>query len=545
MGGTLARPLSREAEAEAAETKSLESRLMALGDLPDLRTLFSRLSPTSSPIAPNLLKECFELQTECTSCPLRSELSLLKQNVAVTLVDVIFEPDKDGISWRNFLKGFEKCCQPAASVKLKLLLFYFYHLRKRAELPLTFSFKNEDSGVLHDAGLVGHLTSPQLKDFLWLCWVMGCDAHTCGHKDSPSELPNVEPLVKAAHLACSVSNSLMATDILPIEKLYKWMLLSVPGLPMSLFDYIRSRLHRSASVIQGQKAPIDIEGWHAPKSNMAQSAASVSHSDLLNSGVAWAIGLSQSDAIGYKLVSCSFGLQQDTACLLYRSSVHGKGMNRLWRHVEGYRETVLMLIQGITTQSMESYATEKSEKEMWLVGALVREGFENKSCYYGSRGCCIFALDPVMQSFRSTGNGSNFVYTHAHVVSSATYLQQQKRSDGIAFGGDIGKERLSLDEDFMHLTVRHHAMDKTYESGHLLPNQGYATIKGKVLDIEVWGFGGAATREKQSKFQERNNLFAEQNRKVDLQSFGNWADSPEKMMMDMISDPNKVQREER
>lgn len=32
---------------------------------------------------------------------------------------------------------------------------------------------------------------------------------------------------------------------------------------------------------------------------------------------------------------------------------------------------------------------------------------------------------------------------------------------------------------------------------------------------------------------------------VDLKSFGNWEDSPEKMMMDMVSDPNRPHREER
>lgn len=32
---------------------------------------------------------------------------------------------------------------------------------------------------------------------------------------------------------------------------------------------------------------------------------------------------------------------------------------------------------------------------------------------------------------------------------------------------------------------------------------------------------------------------------VDLKTFANWEDSPEKMMMEMVSDPNKVRREDR
>lgn len=32
---------------------------------------------------------------------------------------------------------------------------------------------------------------------------------------------------------------------------------------------------------------------------------------------------------------------------------------------------------------------------------------------------------------------------------------------------------------------------------------------------------------------------------IDLKTFSNWEDSPEKMMMDMMSNPNEARREER
>ena len=48
----------------------------------------------------------------------------------------------------------------------------------------------------------------------------------------------------------------------------------------------------------------------------------------------------------------------------------------------------------------------------------------------------------------------------------------------------------------------------------MFAKQGYATIEGKVLEIEVWGLGGAEIRENQAKLQERKNLFVEQKRKV-------------------------------
>ena len=85
-----------------------------------------------------------------------------------------------------------------------------------------------------------------------------------------------------------------------------------------------------------------------------------------------------------------------------RASLHGKGMNRFWVNVEGYHGPALLLIQGNTNE--ESVAQNSGKKKTWLVGAFIKDGFESKLGYYGSKGCCIFALDPVMQPFRSTGN---------------------------------------------------------------------------------------------------------------------------------------------
>jgi hypothetical protein len=68
------------------------------------------------------------------------------------------------------------------------------------------------------------------------------------------------------------------------------------------------------------------------------------------------------------------------------------------------------------------------------------------------------------------GTASNFLYT-SPASSNKTYFGQTKKTTGIGFGGEVGKERLWIDEDFTSVTVRHHAVDKTYEYGHLLPEQ--------------------------------------------------------------------------
>uniref|UniRef100_A0A7N2L4U1 Uncharacterized protein n=1 Tax=Quercus lobata TaxID=97700 RepID=A0A7N2L4U1_QUELO len=74
---------------------------------------------------------------------------------------------------------------------------------------------------------------------------------------------------------------------------------------------------------------------------------------------------------------------------------------------------------------------------------------------------------------------------------------------------------------------------------------GFLPVEALISKIEVWGLGGKAAKEVQSSYRKREELFTEQRRKVDLKTFGSWDESPEKMMMDMISDPNAVRREDR
>lgn len=104
--------------------------------------------------------------------------------------------------------------------------------------------------------------------------------------------------------------------------------------------------------------------------------------------------------------------------------------------------------------------------------------------------------------------------------------------------------------------------------------QGYLPVEALVLDVEAWGLGGNAAREIQETYQKREELFTNQRRKVqkpkehetsyamhkgvskfdtfvffypqiDLKTFTNWEDSPEKMMMDMMGNPNAPRKEER
>ncbi|KAI8549534.1 hypothetical protein RHMOL_Rhmol06G0032000 [Rhododendron molle] len=141
------------------------------------------------------------------------------------------------------------------------------------------------------------------------------------------------------------------------------------------------------------------------------------------------------------------------------------------------------------------------------------------------------------------GKEKNFVYIHLH--PKGRVYDPHPKPVGVAFGGSVGSERIFIDEDFAKVTVHHHAADKTYQPGSLFPNQGFLPVEALILDVEVWGLAGETAKEVQTSYKKREQLFTEQRRKVDLKTFGNWEDAPEKMMMDMVSDPHRVKREDR
>lgn len=131
-------------------------------------------------------------------------------------------------------------------------------------------------------------------------------------------------------------------------------------------------------------------------------------------------------------------------------------------------------------------------------------------------------------------------------VPGGGYQAAAPRRQGLGFGGTPGKERLWLDDDFARVTAQHHAVDKTFGPGPLADGQGYAPAEGAVEGVEAWGLGGADAATEQRAYKQREETFSEQRRKVDLKKFaGNWEESPDKAMMEMMGDPGRPAREER
>lgn len=89
----------------------------------------------------------------------------------------------------------------------------------------------------------------------------------------------------------------------------------------------------------------------------------------------------------------------DTECLLcYRSSIHGRGLNRFWSRVEGYNGPVLILFAASSGDAHEGSSIDRK----WVLGALTDQCLENKDIFYGNSGC-LYSISPVFHVFPPTG----------------------------------------------------------------------------------------------------------------------------------------------
>eukprot|EP01018_Ginkgo_biloba_P020000 Gb_02936 [translate_table: standard] len=455
-----------------------------------------------------------------------------------TIVAAFFTPEDGQISWATFLRAYDRCCKKTpASFSINLLIRLFHEVKKRAQIPSNLKFTDEEN----DDKIGGCFSEKDVHLLLWTCWVMVhnsrlLDLFNNFFDKSTIQLPEVKPLVKSAVAACSGSNETMTLNIeIPAESLFSWILATIPGLAQCFAEYVQDGLQRASmrcEVISNPSKQTDSE-VHSSDAEMAAAG-------LLTSGTAWAIALSLRDSLGGELLTASFMSVSHLVKrpdLIYRSSLHGKGLSRFWSHVEGYHGPLLILVSGSSTQE----GADDFHGKRWVVGAVTRQGFENKDSFYGSSGC-LYAVSPVFHPFYATGRDKSFVYSHLHAPGRV--YEAHPKPVGIAFGGTQGNERVFLDEDFGKITIRHHAVDKTYQPGSLVPGQEYLAVEAMILEVEVWGLGGKAAKQEQAMYKKRELLFTEQRRKVDLKNFA-WEDSPEKIMLDLISDPNRVQREER
>ncbi|EEF52692.1 uncharacterized protein LOC8274632 isoform X2 [Ricinus communis] len=538
---------SSTAQTVSNEQREVESLVASTGAMPMLLNTFSKLKdPQTNTVSLQSLQQYFYLNYKNTDCEAPSSIPIsfpvLLDHLGASVVDLFYITEKkEGISWVEFLRGYLKCCgRMPASLALNLLLKVFSTTCAKAGLPLKLEFESIDDV---DCKIGGSLLAADVVMLLWVCWTMLWDSKTSTSLKGKGNLclPDVSHLVLSAVISCVEDVSglnlwdcdISALDVqIPAGKFLSWALTTVPCLTGCFTQFVHARLQSSASLEDKSEPSTSSLGEISPRE--------ACNAYLLTLGRAWAISLNlrgtpSAEILKPYLPSDDIGAFEN---LLYRSSLNGRGLNRFWSNIEGYHGPLLLLVLATSGDAHEDSTGDRK----WIIGALTQQGFENRDLFYGSSGS-LYAICPVFHAFSPLGKDKNFVYSHLHPTSRV--YEPHPKPVGIAFGGTIGNERIFIDEDFARITVRHHAGDKTYKHGSLFPSQGFLPVEASILEVEVWGLGGKTAKEVQTSYKRREELFIEQRRKVDLKTFASWEDSPEKMMMDMMSDPNVVRREDR
>lgn len=530
----------------SSEQREVESLAASTGSTSLLQNAFSKLAdPQTNAIPLQSLQQCFSLNyksTECEALKMPDSLLGLLDHLGPSMVDLFFITDKGGVNWIEFVRGYLKCCgRMPVSVLLNTLLRLFSATGVKAGIPLKLEVEAIDDG---EYKISGSLLPIDVLMFLWMCWAMLWNSRTWNFLKEKEclYLPDISPLVLSAVVSCAEGGSgleLWDCDVsvldvqLPAGKFLTWMLTTVTNLTECFTQFVNARLQNCTSSEQ--------DTLESSSSSLREiSSEKACNSCLLTCGKAWAISLTIRSAISQEILNPYFPSNSDATDenLIYRSSLHGKGLNRFWSNIEGYLGPMLILISATSGDASE----DSTNCRKWIVGALTHQGFENRDMFYGTSGT-LYAISPVFHMYSPSGKEKNFVYSHLHPTGRV--YEARPKPVGIAFGGTIGNERVYMDGDFSRVTVRHHAVDKTYQQGSLFPNQGFLPAEALILEVEVWGLGGRKAREIQFSYKKREDLFTAQRRKVDMKTFASWEDSPEKMMTDMMADPNRVRREDR
>ncbi|KAE8654034.1 TLD-domain containing nucleolar protein isoform 2 [Hibiscus syriacus] len=467
----------------SAEQRELESLAASTGALPLLQKSFSKLSdPQTNTISIQTLQQCFLLSYE----------------------DPVSESQQKPESLPSLLEYL------GSSI---VDLFFMPEKVKKSGLSSNLEFESDDA----DCKINGSLLPSDLLLLLWMCWAMLWNVRTLKSSERKGKLllPYIDHLVLSAVVSCGDVNSsfdmwdcdILSLDVqLPVGKFLSWALSTAPTLSDCFTQFVTGRLQ--ISVIEEGCIVGFIFVYHRiPLFCSVFRLHVYLTSTLFSSATLDEAGPSES-------ISGDISSKSSQTLLLTRG--------RVWSVSLGSRSTV-------------------SEEILKLCFSVDIDVTDENLLYWSS------AHGKGLNRFWSNVNGyhgkENFVYSHLH--PKGRVYEAHPKPVGIAFGGTTTNERIFMDEDFTKLIVLHHAMDKTYQHGSLIPNQGFLPVEALISEVEVWGLGGKNAKEVQNSYKKREELFTEQRRKVDLKTFANWEDSPEKMMMDMMGDPNQIQREDR
>ncbi|GAQ82889.1 TLD family protein [Klebsormidium nitens] len=557
-----------------AERAKLEALFQSSGDLVHLQSAFKILSEKRSgatsgsgsarPVMHADLKATFDLHIP-EECPTALQHAL--ESLNAQLCTEVFGNAPDGVTYAVFLGGVAQSGR-LGSKKEQIDLFIRTFLgseagegkqwreeRVQSGGTASTSAPSEVSSAIHASEKISRerLEGILLASWYLTAWNRGQGAGPKGKApergDGPSasiQWPDVRALVNGAWESASASPEKEST--LTAEQLVSWAVATVPGLSNILEAFLMCKCQsflseRGSSDEQNKGAEQDVKAGNESSSEPGGDSGLQKDSEgdegggwksgMLTPAVAWSMGQALTSGtakwgVGPRLIDLGCGGGDLTRLighprLLYRSSENGRGMNRFMSRVEGYTGTVLVIIA----------ARPFAGGEGWSIAALLPDGLANRRDFFGSSSSCLFALKPTFKVFRATGRESNVVFCHAKVAGQG--YQTSPLPEGLGLGGSLGKERVWLDDNATpgKVTVRHHAVDKTFQPGALVPDLGYGGVEARVEDVEVWGLGGSQADDKQRAYLEREQRFQEQRRKIDMKKFAeSWQDSPDRLILE-------------
>ncbi|KAJ8436730.1 hypothetical protein Cgig2_027401 [Carnegiea gigantea] len=233
---------SSSTEAVSKEAREVESQAASTGALPLLQKSFSNLAdPLSNSIPLSSLQDCFSLKYTNIICEGGADLpdcflGLLDQ-MGTSIADTLCVPQKGGITWVEFVKGYIKCCgRMSASLLLNILFRVIALAAERAGCPLNLNFDSNDV----DTKASGSISPKDLGMILWVCWVISWNSR----KSKQATESNVVNLPDLNHLpiwstTTAPSSALAAAG----TSIHEVGTLAAPPCP---FDYTTRtrRLHR-------------------------------------------------------------------------------------------------------------------------------------------------------------------------------------------------------------------------------------------------------------------------------------------------------------
>ncbi|KAJ0024071.1 hypothetical protein Pint_09116 [Pistacia integerrima] len=385
------------------EQREVESLAASTGSLPVLQNAFSKLHHPQTNLLPRrTLQQCFNLnyKNPNSEAPLvvNSIWSLL-DHVGVSIADLFFVPEKGGLSWVEFVKGYVKCCgRMPTSMVLNTLLRIFCAAGTKAGLNLKLEFESDDA----DCKVGGYLLPVDVLMIFWMSWTLLWDSRTRIVSEEKVDLwlPDVNHLVLSAVMSCAEVGSdfnvwdCSVADLevqLPAGKFFQWAFTTVPSLTECFTKFVNARLHNCVA----------LENALGPSISSLGDISSTKARDnyLLSRGRAFSISLTYRTVCEEVLkLCCPIKSDETDENLVYKSSLHGKGLNRFCSNIEGYHGPLLILVSA---NSGDAHGGDASDRK-WIIGALTEQGFENRDVFYGSSGN-LYAISPVFHGFLPSG----------------------------------------------------------------------------------------------------------------------------------------------